>query len=101
MFNGYAGDQGDLNLLRPHQRLIASLGIAQAPYRIEWGKLGPILLSPASWATGNPVGDQTMRLQTNSWSINLDFASSELANRVKLAMETLRAACDPVADTGF
>ena len=92
---------GRADLFAPHSGRIAALRMVKPPYRLDWAKVVPIVQSPPSALDGTPSGKEVLRVRTSDLAINVFFPSEELASRAMLAMETLRIACDPVADTGF
>lgn len=94
-----AGDAGDPNLFASVSASFPSYGLVGGPYRVKWGLLGNIVQNPV--INNYTVGPGTILLKLPEWELTMGYPTGELASRAILAMETLKAACDPAAGTGF
>ena len=76
--------------------------VRTAPWIIDWSTVTKVGVAtdydPQNGTREVPAGAVAT---SPSQSITLIGSSEEIGNRLRLAMETLRVACDPAADTGF
>jgi hypothetical protein len=84
---------------RQFRQLESALGRREAGYRIEWGKVGTIVLSSAG------AGDGTLMRQVEVTSVGTRITfvlpRDALARRTEYAANFLKAACDRKLETGF
>lgn len=114
----YAKD-GDGNLVQTgdldpssNSQLLASRGdlvtrwkIKTAPYVIDWGKvsyLGKMKTEPYNQATKSWADlDGTIGIVAGETQVGLYLPDKEIGQRLMLAMQTLKAACDKTEGLGF